>query len=174
MAILGCDRLGIAQPRSTKHLIVFVETDRCGTDAVQTVTGCTLGKRTLKFVDYGKLAATFVDTETGRAVRVAAKESSREAALHFAPEERDHHQGQLRAYKALPEDELFTVEDVQVILPEADLPGRPRNRVTCQRCGEGVSGGREVSRDGRIVCRPCAAGAYYTSLAAAPRKEPAR
>jgi formylmethanofuran dehydrogenase subunit E len=174
MAILGCDRLGIAQPKSSKRLIVFVETDRCGTDAIQTVTGCTLGKRTLKFVDYGKLAATFVDTETGRAVRVAAKESSREAGLRFAPEEREPHQAQLRAYKALPEDELFTVENVKVILQEADLPGRRRHRVTCRRCGEGVSDGREVPRDGSVVCRPCAAGAYYTGLAAAPRKEPAR
>jgi formylmethanofuran dehydrogenase subunit E len=174
MAILGCERLGIAQPKSSKRLIVFVETDRCGTDAVQTVTGCSLGKRTLKFVDYGKLAATFVDTETGRAVRVAANESSREAALRFAPEERDPHQAQLRAYKALPEEELFTVEDVSVLLQEADLPGSPRSRVTCRRCGEGVSDGREVSRDGGVVCRPCAAGAYYTSLVAAPRNEPAR
>jgi formylmethanofuran dehydrogenase subunit E len=174
MAILGCDRLGIAQPKSSKRLIVFVETDRCGTDAIQTVTGCTLGKRTLKFVDYGKLAATFVDTETGRAVRVAAKESSREAARHFAPDESDRHQAQLRAYKVLPDGELFTVAEVNVPLQEADLPGRPPRRTLCQSCGEGVNDGREVSSGGRALCRACASAAYYTTPARVEQEEPAR
>ena len=149
-----------------KRLITFVETDRCGTDAVQTVTGCTLGKRTLKFVDYGKLAATFLDTETGRAVRVCALESAREAALRFAPEERDPHQAQLRAYKALPNDELFTVAEVRVTISEADLPGCPRGRAMCEACGEGVSDGRDVSAAGRTLCRACARGAYYTLIEA--------
>jgi formylmethanofuran dehydrogenase subunit E len=161
MTILGCERLGIFDPKSSKRLIAFVETDRCGADAIQTVTGCTLGKRTLKFADYGKLAATFLDTETGRAVRVCARESAREAARHFAPEESDRHRAQLRAYKALPDDELFTVQEVQVALSEMDRPGRPRRRVTCERCGEGVNDGREVSTHGRTLCRPCAGGAYY-------------
>jgi formylmethanofuran dehydrogenase subunit E len=174
MAILGCDRLGIAQPKSSKRLIVFVETDRCGTDAIQTVTGCTLGKRTLKFVDYGKLAATFVDTETGRAVRVAAKESSREASRHFAPGESDRHQAQVRAYKALPDGELFTVDEVSVTLPEADLPGTPPRRTLCQSCGEGVNDGREVSSGGRVLCRACASAAYYTTLVRVEREEPVR
>jgi len=174
MAILGCERLGIVEPKSSKRLIVFVETDRCGSDAVQTVTGCTLGKRTLKFVDYGKLAATFLDTETGRAVRVAAKESSREAAQHFAPGEPDRHQAQMLAYKALPDGELFTVEDVQVTLEEADLPGRPPKRTLCQSCGEGVNDGREVSADGRTLCRACAGGAYYTTSVTTQREEPQR
>ena len=166
LAILGCERLGIFDPKSSKRLIVFVETDRCGTDAVQTVTGCTLGKRTLKFVDYGKLAATFLDTETGRAVRVCALESAREAALRFAPEERDPHQAQLRAYKALPDDALFTVQQVHAALDEADLPGRPRGRATCDACSEGVSEGRDVSAGGRTLCRACASGDYYTLIEA--------
>ena len=164
MAILGCERLGVFDPKSSKRLIAFVETDRCGADAVQTVTGCTLGKRTLKFVDYGKLAATFLDIENGRAVRVAARESAREASMRFAPAESDAHQAQLRAYKALPVDELFTVEEVRVSLSEADLPGRPRRRVTCDICGEGVNDGRDVSSDSRTLCRGCAAGAYYTPV----------
>ena len=171
MAILGCERLSIFTPKPSKRLIVFVETDRCGADAVQTVTGCTLGKRTLKFVDYGKLAATFVDTETNRAVRVSARESAREAALGFAPDEPDAHQAQLRAYKALPDDALFTVEDVRVAMDESDMPGPPRRRVTCDLCGEGVSDGREVSADGRALCRPCAGRPYYTAVEQTAPKE---
>jgi formylmethanofuran dehydrogenase subunit E len=171
MGILGCERLGIFDPKSSKRLIVFVEIDRCGADAVQTVTGCTVGKRTLKLMDYGKLAATFLDTETGRAVRVCARENAREAALRFAPEERDPHRAQIRAYKALPDDELFTVEEVRVALSEADLPGRPRRRVTCELCGEGVNDGREVSTGGRTLCRACADSPYYTLAEKAATEE---
>jgi formylmethanofuran dehydrogenase subunit E len=174
LAILGCDRLGIADPKSSKRLIVFVETDRCGTDAIQTVTGCTLGKRTLKFVDYGKLAATFIDTKTGRAVRVCALESSREAALRFAPDEPDAHQAQSRAYKALPDDELFSVEEVRVDLNENELPGRPGSRVVCEICHEGVNDGREATVGGHVLCRACANGAYYKPAGAARRKEARR
>lgn len=170
MVILGCERLSIPDPKFSKRLVVFVETDRCGADAVQTVTGCTLGKRTLKFVDYGKLAATFLDTKTGRAVRICARESAREAAQRFAPEEADPHRAQLRAYKALPDDELFTVQEVRVELSETDLPGRPRRRVTCERCGEAVSDAREVSAGGRTLCRPCAGGSYYTPIEERVRK----
>ncbi len=162
MAILGCDRLGIVDPKSSKRLIVFVETDRCGTDAIQAVTGCTLGRRTLKFMDYGKLAATFLDTETGRAVRIAARESAREAAARVAPDETNATSAQIRAYKALPDEELFTVQEVRVALSEADLPGLPRRRVTCDLCGEGVNDSREVSKEGRALCHACAGAPYYT------------
>ncbi len=161
MAILGCERLGIYEPKSSKRLITFVETDRCGTDAVQTVTGCTLGKRTLKFVDYGKLAATFLDSETGRAVRIVARESARDAALQFAPDEIDAHAAQLRAYKALPEDVLFSVQDVRATLAETELPGRPHGRVVCAECDEGVNNGRELAVAGRTLCRACAGVPYY-------------
>ena len=174
LAIAGCDRLGINNPKGSKRLVVFVEADRCGTDAIQTVTGCTLGKRTLKFVDYGKLAATFVDTQTGRAARVCARESAREAARDFAPDERDSHRAQMRAYKALPAAKLFTVEDVQVELSEADLPGRPRSRVLCEICNEGVNDGRELIVGGQTRCRACASGAYYTTSVIAQREEPQR
>ncbi len=162
LAILGCERLGIFDPKASKRLITFVEIDRCGTDAIQTVTGCALGKRTLKFVDYGKLAATFLDTKTGRAVRVCARESAREAALSFAPDEADRQQGQLRAYKALGDEELFTVQDVRVALADQDLPGHPLSRVSCDSCGEGINDGREALEQGRTLCRACADGAYYT------------
>ena len=171
MAILGCERLKIFDPKLSKRLITFVEIDRCGADAIQTVTGCTLGRRTLKFVDYGKLAATFLDTETGKAVRVCALESAREDALRFAPEESDHHQAQLRAYKVLPDEALFTVGEVSVAVDQADMPGWPRRRVMCELCGEGVNDGRDVSSGGRTLCRPCAGAAYYTLIEAKATEE---
>ncbi len=174
LAIAACEELGVSDPKSSKRLVVFVETDRCGADAIQTVTGCTLGKRTLKFVDYGKLAATFLDLETCRAVRVAVSGRARRAAARFAPDEADAHQAQLRAYKALPNEDLFTIERVHVAVDEADLPGRPRGRVACEVCGEEVSDGRDVTRAGRSVCRACANGAYYTLAPATPRQEALR
>lgn len=169
LAVLGCEGLGIYDPKTAKRLITFVETDRCGTNAVQSVTGCTLGKRTLKFVDYGKLAATFLDTKTGRALRVCARESARETALRFAPDEADPHRAQLRAYKALAAEKLFTVQEVRVQVSASDLPGRPSRRLECEACGEGVNDGREVSVGGRTLCRACSDGAYYAPLQAVPR-----
>ncbi|MEK6324392.1 MAG: FmdE family protein [Acidobacteriota bacterium] len=166
MAMLGCQVVGIANPRGAdrKSLIAFVEIDRCAADAVNTVTGCRLGKRTLKFLDYGKLAATFLNVKTGEAVRVVALDSSREAADCAFPEIESKYERQLRAYKLLPDEELFKVERVRVSLPAQDQPGRPVSRVQCDECGEGINDRREVARDGRTLCRACAGEAYYTRL----------
>jgi len=166
MAMLGCQAVGIADPRGAdrKSLIVFVEIDRCAADAVNTVTGCRLGKRTLKFFDYGKLAATFLNVKTGEAVRVVALDSSREAANCAFPEIEDKYERQLRAYKLLPDDDLFKVERVRVNLPAQDQPGRPVSRVQCEECGEGINDRREVIRDGRAICRACAGEAYYSRM----------
>jgi formylmethanofuran dehydrogenase subunit E len=166
MAMLGCERVGIIDPRGEdrKSIIVYVEIDRCAADAINTVTGCRLGKRTLKYHDYGKLAATFLNTRTGEAVRVVALESSREAADRAFPEIENKHQRQLTAYKALPEEELFKIERVRVNVASQDQPGRPVSRVICEECEEGINDRREVTRDGRTLCRACADEAYYTKL----------
>ena len=166
MAMLGCRAVGIEDPRGADHksLIVFVEIDRCAADAVNTVTGCRLGKRTLKFVDYGKLAATFLNVKTLEAVRVVALDSSREAADCAFPEIQNKYERQLKAYKQLPDQELFKVERVLVDLPPHAQPGRPVSRVPCEECGEGINDHREVLRDGRTLCRGCADEAYYTRL----------
>ncbi|HEX8091256.1 MAG TPA: FmdE family protein [Blastocatellia bacterium] len=166
MAMLGCKAIGIKEPRGAdrKSLIAFVEIDRCAADAIHTVTGCRLGKRTLKYHDYGKLAATFLNTTTGEAVRVVALDSARDAADHFFPEVENKYERQLRAYKALPDEELFKTECVAVDVPTQDRPGRPVSRVSCEQCGEGVNDHREVIRDGRALCRACAGEAYYTRL----------
>ena len=166
MAMLGCRAVGIEDPRGAdkKSLIVYVEIDRCAADAVNTVTGCRLGKRTLKFVDYGKLAATFLNVKTREAVRVVALDSSRELADCAFPEIQNKYQRQLQAYKQLSDQELFKVERVHVPLPPHDQPGRPVSRVPCEQCGEGINDHREVTRDGRTLCRACAGEAYYEIL----------
>ena len=166
MAMLGCRAVGVEDPRGAdrKSLIVFVEIDRCAADAVNTVTGCRLGKRTLKFLDYGKLAATFLNVKTGEAVRIVALDSSREAANCAFPEIENKYERQLRAYKLLPEEELFKVERVRVDVPPQDQPGRPVSRVSCDECGEGINDRREVFLDGRTLCRACAGEGYYTRL----------
>lgn len=164
MAMAGCRAIGIEEPKASRRLIVFVEIDRCAADAVNTVTGCRLGKRTLKFRDFGKLAATFLNTETGAAVRVVAVEESRELAraqyVHL-PTKKEQ---QMAAYRELSDEDLFRFERVRVSLDEADRPGHPLTRVCCDGCGEGVNDRREVIDGGRVLCRGCAGGRYYERL----------
>ncbi|MEW6212414.1 MAG: FmdE family protein [Acidobacteriota bacterium] len=166
MALLGCEIIGITDPRGAeqKNIIVFVEIDRCAADAINTVTGCRLGKRTLKYLDYGKLAATFLNTKTGEAARVVALESAREAADRAFPEIENKRERQLQAYKVLPREELFKVERVLVRVGEEDRPGHPVSRVKCDECGEGINDRREVMHDGQTLCRACAGEAYYVKL----------
>jgi formylmethanofuran dehydrogenase subunit E len=162
MAMLGLRSIGIDDPiKARKRLLTFVEIDRCATDAVSLVTGCRLGKRSLKFLDYGKVAATFVDLETGRAVRVAARDDARAKAKATFPAIADASQAQLEAYKVMEDDDLFKLETVRVKLKPEDLPGRPRSRVTCAQCGESVNDGRERRQGERVLCRRCAGETYY-------------
>ena len=166
MAMLGCQLVGVDEPKRSKKLIVYVEIDRCATDAVGVVTGCRLGKRTLKYVDYGKVAATFVNTETSEAVRVVALEDTRQLAAERFPHLETKKEKQLAAYKTLPDELLFKVEPVRVDVRPEDAPGRPLSRVFCESCGEGVNDKREVVRDGRTLCRACAGRAYFERLPA--------
>lgn len=163
MAMRGLKEIGINDPKGKgrKDLIVFVEVDRCATDAVQSVTGCSLGKRTLKFMDYGKMAATFLNLRTGRAVRVIAKEEAREKAKELFPQFEDKYKAQLEAYKIMPDHELFEIMPVIVRLKPEDMPGRPLKRVRCDNCGEYVQDMREVKKNGKVLCKPCAEGGYY-------------
>jgi formylmethanofuran dehydrogenase subunit E len=166
MALLGCRAVGVEEPRGKdrKALLVFVEIDRCAADAINTVTGCRLGKRTLKYVDYGKLAATFLNTRTNEAVRIVALDEARDAADRCFPEIASKYDRQLRAYKLLPDADLFKVERVTVNVATEDQPGRPVSRVPCEQCGEGINDRREIIREGETLCRACAGNAYYTRL----------
>ena len=163
MSLLGLAKIGIESPkgRQKKDLIVFVEMDRCATDAVQSVTGCSLGHRTMKFLDYGKMAATFMNIKTGKAVRIVAREDSRHKAKEQFPEIDNKYAGQLEAYKIMTDEELLDVMEVIVKVAPEDMPGRPIRRVQCDSCGEHVQDMREVYRDGKILCVPCAHGGYY-------------
>ena len=164
LSLLGLKELGIDDPiKERKRLITIVEIDRCATDAVQLVTGCRLGKRALKFKDFGKVAATFMDLKTGRAIRIVAREESKQKARELFPE-LEKEEGQRRAYRQLSDEDLFTRQWVRVVRPEEDMPGYRAPRVVCAQCGEGINFKREVQRDGRLLCRACAGERYYEPL----------
>jgi formylmethanofuran dehydrogenase subunit E len=163
MAIYGMELLGIEDPtgKDRKRLVTFVEIDRCATDAIPTVTGCRLGKRALKFRDFGKMAATFCDLSTDRAVRVAARESSKQRARELYPEIENKNQQQMKAYREMSVDELFDVQWVRVRLGPEDFPGYKGARHLCEECGEGINFERQVEREGKVLCRACAGDRYY-------------
>ena len=164
LAMLGLQKLGIEDPhgKDRKRLVTFVEIDRCATDAVAVVTGCRLGKRALKFRDWGKMAATFVDVSTGKAVRVAARESSKALARQMHPEIDNKNQQQMAAYKEMSDQDLFATQWVKVELTPEEFPGFKGERIVCEVCGEGINFRREVKRDGKTLCRGCAGERYYT------------
>jgi formylmethanofuran dehydrogenase subunit E len=162
MAMLGCRLLGIEDPRGLvnradrKRLVTFVEIDRCATDAIAVVTGCRLGKRALKFRDWGKMAATFVDLASDRGVRIVALEDSRELARQLYPQVESKSQQQMLAYRELADAQLFTEQSMRVALDPAELPGSRGDRFLCPRCGEGVNFGRFVEVEGERLCLSCA------------------
>ncbi len=158
MALLGLERLGIADPRGAdrKRIVTYVEIDRCATDAISLVTNCRLGKRALKFRDWGKMAATFVDLLSGKAIRVVAREDARELAARLYPHLEIKKLQQMQAYRERPADELFVEQWVCVAIDPADMPGTKSERVMCDECGEGVNFGRYVEVVDRKLCLSCA------------------
>jgi formylmethanofuran dehydrogenase subunit E len=153
MTIAGLRELGMDPLEKNRNLIVYVEIDRCAADAIQAITGCSLGHRTLKHVNYGKFAATFVNAENGDAVRVAVAERSGPAG--------SDRKNIVKNLAAVSESDLLRIRKVTVAIPDEDLPGFPRSRVNCSICGEQVLDSKEVVADGKPVCRSCASGAYY-------------
>ena len=166
MAILGCRLIGLNNPTSDgqrKKLIVFVEIDRCAADAIAHVTGAKLGKRSLKFRDYGIMAATFLNLENGEAFRVISTEEARSLVPVYAPEVEGKTQ-MIEAYKRMPENVLFRVQHVKVRIDDFELPGPPRYKAACSICGQILRDHREVVVDGVILCRPCAFGTYFEEI----------
>ena len=163
MAMLGLELLGLDDPygKDRKRLVTYVEIDRCMTDAIGVVTGCRLGKRALKFRDWGKVAATFVDLEAGRAVRLCARESSKALAKQMHPEVGDKNKQQMLAYREMHNDDLFTTQWVNVEVGPEEMPGYKGERTVCAQCGEGINFQKEVRRDGVVLCRGCAGERYY-------------
>ncbi len=154
MARMAMNLLEIKEPKKFRDLIVYVESDRCISDAIGTVTGCKLGKRNLKWMDYGKTAATFLNMKTGEAVRIYRK------TRIYPPDGED-----LTAfYQKITDEEMFCASRVKVHYRKEDLPGKPLDAVTCQICGEEVIDGRQVIRDGKTICKACDTGGYYEYL----------
>jgi formylmethanofuran dehydrogenase subunit E len=165
MAMLGCRLIGLDEPRrrdQIKKLIIYVEMDRCTADAVAHVTGVKLGRRSLKFVDYGIMAATFINLETGQAFRVISTEEARSLAAAYAPEIAEKSTQQLAAYKRMPDSVLFRVQQVKVKIDDCDMPGPTRYKAVCSRCGQVVRDQREIIDNGKVLCKPCAQGCYFS------------
>jgi len=154
MARLACSMLGLAAPRSYRDLIVFVENDRCLSDAVSVVTGCLSGRRRLKHKDYGKSAASFLDISNGKAFRVSSR------SWQKIPEGEDP----LEFLNRIPDGELFKTEEVKIEVPPEDLPGKPSGKAQCSKCGEIITDRREVVKDSQVLCKACAGTPYYTVI----------
>jgi formylmethanofuran dehydrogenase subunit E len=175
MAMLGCRLVGIENPkdpRYRKKLIVYVEIDRCATDAIASVTGCQLGKRTMKFKDFGINAATFVNLDSHLAYRIVSTESSREYAGQYAPQELSLKQQQIIGYQNMPDTLLFDVQRVRISLQQNDMPGPSRHHTVCERCGQMIRDGKEVRSAREIICRPCSDESYFTLIGPSWSPEP--
>jgi formylmethanofuran dehydrogenase subunit E len=164
IALAGAAALGLAVPRTDRRLVIFVESDGCFADAVEVVTGATVGRRTLRVMDYGLVAATFVDQRTEAAVRVAPQPGIRMRALAFAPEEKRRYHAQLLGYARMPDDHLLEVRPVVLKTPLASVLSRAGKRVTCDRCGEEIHNEREIRSGGEQLCVSCAGAGYFERL----------
>jgi len=161
MGLCGLKVLGVPANQGSKRLLVITETDGCFADGLTAATDCTVGHRTLRVEDYGKAAATFVDTQTGLTVRVAPTLDIRERAYQYAPNEPRHYFAQMQAYQIMPDKEMFTVTEVHLAVPIVEIVSRPGVRVNCEACGEEIMNEREVRKHGQVLCKACASHAYY-------------
>ena len=163
MGLVAAGLFPFELPQKNKRLLAFVETDGCFADGVSAATGCTLGHRTMRLVDYGKVAVTFADTETGRAVRLSTLATVRKLAAASAPEAANRWQAQLAAYQTLPAGQMFRVREVRLNLDLAAVVGAPRPRLACAACGEEILNQRAVEKDGRTLCMSCAGESYWSA-----------
>lgn len=161
LGLAGMSYLGFDVPPARKQLIIVTETDGCFVDGLSAATKCTVGHRTLRVEDYGKVAATFVDVKTGRAVRLAPVIDIRERACVYIPDEPRHYFAQMAAYQIMPDDQMFMIQEVNLNTPIEVIVSRPGVRVDCDVCGEEIMNEREIKRHGLTLCRACAGNAYY-------------
>ncbi|MEP7136883.1 MAG: FmdE family protein [Chloroflexota bacterium] len=161
VGLAGMQALGFNEPPTKKQLLIISETDGCFVDGVSAATGCTVGHRTLRVEDYGKVAVTFVDTKSGQAVRVAPRLDIRERACTFVSEEPRHYFAQMQAYQTMPAEEMLTMQKVVLNTPVEQIMSRPGVRVNCDVCGEEIMNERESRQNGLVLCHPCAHNGYY-------------
>ncbi|MBZ0309283.1 MAG: formylmethanofuran dehydrogenase [Anaerolineae bacterium] len=162
MGMYAANLLQVPCPQQIKRLFTFVETDGCFADGVAVATGCTLGHRTLRLIDFGKIAATFVDTMTEQAIRIYPALDSRQQAKALMPEARSRWHAQLAAYQIVPDERLFQIQHVSLSLSMKALISRPGVRVNCAVCGEEIINEREILCHGLTLCRACAGESYYS------------
>lgn len=160
--------LGLELPRKDKRLLVIVETDGCFVDGIEVSTGVSVGRRTLRVEDFGKAAATFIDTETVRALRIAPRGDIREIAWSYAPDEELSYNAMLLGYQRMPADKLFTIRPVQLNSSLEEIISQPGLRACCDICKEEIINERELHRNGLTLCRACAGGAYYSCVDGLP------
>jgi formylmethanofuran dehydrogenase subunit E len=165
MGMLAGEILDLDLPQSDKRLLTIVETDGCGADGIAVATGCWVGRRTMRIEDYGKVAATFVDTETGQAVRIAPRIEARQIASEYAPEAHGRWETQLLGYQLMPAKALLSVQPVHLTVPIEQLISRAGQRVMCERCGEEIMNERQVVREGLVLCKSCMGPSYYSVVA---------
>lgn len=165
IGLCGLNTLQLEPNRGSKRLLIITETDGCFVDGLSAATNCTVGHRTLRVEDYGKVAATFVDTKTKQAVRIAPTLDIRQKAYIYALDEPRHYVAQMQAYQIMPNEEMFTINEVQLVTPIEAIISRPGIRVNCDMCGEEIMNEREIKRDGLTLCYTCAHGGYYQLVA---------
>jgi len=161
MGLYVAELLGLDLPQTDKRLFAFVETDGCLTDGIAVTTGCWLGRRTMRLIDYGRIAATFVDTQTGRALRITPVPGARDHCADYAPDEPDRWHAIRQAYQVMPTAQLLRFHEVALAVSLEEILARPGEREICAQCGEEIINQRFVHQAGRMLCRACAEGAYY-------------
>ncbi len=161
MGVLAGEQLGLKLPQANKRVLTFVETDGCFADGIAAATGCSIGHRTLRIMDFGKVAATFVDKNSDTAFRMHAHPQAREKAGSFAPEAKNRWEGYLIGYQRMAVEELLISQSVTLDLPLDRLLSRPSARAICQVCSEEIINERELIHEGIVLCRPCAGERYY-------------
>lgn len=161
IGLAGAHALGVEVPQRKKRLLTIVESDGCFVDGLEAATGCTVGHRTLRVEDYGKIAATFVDTKLNAAVRVAPHLDVRQKAYLYAPDQEKRYFAQLNGYQVMPIDELVNIEEVMLSVPISEIISRAGVRVNCGVCGEEIINEREIMRNEMPVCKSCAGPSYY-------------
>ena len=161
LGLLGGKILGIPLPQHDKQLLIIAELDGCGVSGISIATGCTVGHRTLRIVDYGKMAATFIDTKTEQAVRITPQPNIRQLAQEVAPDQPSRWHAQLLGYQRIPDDQLLRAQTVQLNTKVSDIISRAGHRVSCDTCNEEIINQREIVRDGQTLCQSCAGNGYY-------------
>ena len=161
MGLYAGELLGLTLPQADKRLYAIMETDGCAADGVAVAINCWVGRRTMHIEDYGKVAAAFVDTATGDALRIIPRPTVRQAARAYAPQAVNKWEAQLIGYQLMPADELLDARAVALRTPIEAIISRPGRKALCDVCGEEIMNEREVVQDGATLCRACAGASYY-------------